>query len=179
MIMMCNTPGMAGKHANNPQDQVAFLLAQVGAQAAQRFTAALEPLNYTPPESGILHLLSRTPGISQQELAGRLGMHASRLVAVIDALEKRGLVTRKENVADRRVYILELSSAGTEALAAIGRVARAHNEAMCAALGAKERERLAEMLRKVAAQQGLLPGVHPGYRNLGKAKKTAERRREK
>ncbi len=170
MIILCNTPGMARKHAGNPQDQVAFLLAQVGGQAAQRFAESLEPLNFTPPESGILYLLSRTPGISQQELAGKLGMHASRLVALIDALEKRGLVIREENAADRRIYSLQLSSAGVEALAAIGRVARAHNEAMCAALDAKERERLTEILKKVAAQQGLTPGVHPGYRRLGETR---------
>jgi DNA-binding MarR family transcriptional regulator len=156
-----------GKKTGNPEDQAAFLLAQVGAQAAQRFAAALEPLNFTPPESGILHLLSRTPGISQQELAGRLGMHASRLVALIDALEKRGLVTRAANASDRRIYCLQLSSAGFEALTAIGRVALAHNEAMCAALQPKERKRLAILLKKIAAQQGLTPGIHPGYRRLG------------
>jgi len=161
---------MGRKGTGNPQDQVAFLLAQVGAQGAQRFAAALEALNFTPPESGILHLLSRTPGISQQELAGRLGMHASRLVAWIDALEKRGLVLREASAADRRIYSLQLTSAGLEALAAIGRVARAHNEAMCAALDTKEREQMATLLKKIAEQQGLRPGVHPGYRRLGEAR---------
>jgi DNA-binding MarR family transcriptional regulator len=157
---------MGRKVSGNPGDQVAFLLAQVGAQGAQRFAAALGPLNFTPPESGILHLLSRTPGISQQELASRLGMHASRLVALIDALEKRRLLTREENAADRRIYSLQLSSAGVDALAAIGRVARAHNEAMCAALDTNEREQLAVLLKKIAAQQGLAAGIHPGYRRL-------------
>jgi DNA-binding MarR family transcriptional regulator len=160
---------MGRKMPGNPRDQVAFLLAQVGAQGAQRFAAALEPLNFSPPESGILHLLSRTPGISQQELAGRLGMHASRLVALIDALEKRGLVTREENAADRRIYSLQLSSAGNDALAAIGRVAHAHNEAMCAALDTNERERLGVLLKRIAAQQGLAAGIHPGYRRLGES----------
>jgi DNA-binding MarR family transcriptional regulator len=158
---------MPRKQPQSIQNEVAFLLAQVGGQAAQRFAAALAPLKFTPPESGILRLLSRTPGISQQELAGRLGMHASRLVALIDALEERGLVNREANAADRRIYSLHLSSAGIDALAAIGRVARAHNEAMCAALDAKEREQLAVLLKKVAAQQGLAEGIHPGYRSLG------------
>jgi len=158
---------MARKQPQTMQNQVAFLLAQVGAQAAQRFATALEPLAFTPPESGILHLLSRAPGISQQELAAKLGMHASRLVALIDSLEKRGLVTREANTADRRIYSLQLSEAGFDALVAIGRVARAHNEAICAALDAKERERLAALLGKIAAQQGLAPGIHPGYRRLG------------
>jgi DNA-binding MarR family transcriptional regulator len=158
---------MAKEQPNGPQDQVAFLLAQVGAQAAQRYAARLEPLRFTPPETGILYLLSRSPGISQQELAGRLGMHASRLVAIIDALEKRGIVRREPNPADRRVYSLELTGDGRQTLAAIGRVARAHNEAVCAALDASERAQLASLLGRIATQQGLSPGIHPGYRRLG------------
>ena len=160
---------MAGKTTGSSENQVAFLLAQVGGQAAQRFATALEPLGFTPPESGILNLLSRSPGISQQELARRLEMHASRLVAVIDSLEERGLVTREPNPRDRRLYSLQLSSAGSDALAAIGRVARMHNEAMCAALEATERKQLAALLKKVALQQGLAPGIHPGYRRLGES----------
>jgi DNA-binding MarR family transcriptional regulator len=158
---------MAKDHSHGPQDQAAFLLAQIGAHAAQRFAAALEPLRFSPPESGILYLLSRSPGISQQELAGRLGMHASRLVSIIDALEKRGIVRREPNAADRRVYSLELSGEGRQALAAIGRVARAHNDALCAGLDPEEREQLAELLKRIAARQGLSPGIHPGYRQLG------------
>jgi DNA-binding MarR family transcriptional regulator len=165
---------MAKDHSNGPQDQAAFLLAQIGAHAAQRFAAALEPLHFSPPESGILYLLSRSPGVSQQELAARLGMHASRLVSIIDALEKRGIVRREPNAADRRVHSLELSGEGRQALAAIGRVARAHNDAMCAGLDAKEREHLAALLKRIAARQGLSPGIHPGYRQLGE---TSSRRR--
>jgi DNA-binding MarR family transcriptional regulator len=157
---------MATKAPERPQNQIAFLLAQVGAHAAQRFTAALEPLGFSPPESGILHLLSHAPGISQQELASRLGMHASRLVGVIDALEKRELVRREPSATDRRTYNLQLTDAGFEALGAIGRVARAHNESICSSLSQKERDQLATLLKNIAAQQGLSQGVHPGYRRL-------------
>ena len=155
---------------------VAFLLAQIGASAARDFAKALIPLNFSPPDAGILRLLGRSPGISQQELAKRLDMHASRLVAVIDELEKRGLVTREPNPADRRVYSLRLTQAGNEALAAIGRVARAHNESICTGLDHNEREQLGTLLEKLAAQQALAPGIHPGYKYLGKdAQVSAER----
>lgn len=147
---------------------VAFLLAQVGARAAQEFGKRLEPLGFAPPDAGILRLLSRSPGISQQELAGRLNMHASRLVAVIDVLEKRGLVARRPNPEDRRLHSLELTVAGNEALAVIGRVALAHDEAICAGLDEGQRSQLAELLKKIAERQGLTAGIHPGYRTLGR-----------
>jgi hypothetical protein len=46
----------------------------------------------------------------------------------------------------------------------IGHVAQQHQEALCAALSLEERNKLAELLRKIADQQGLTPMVHPGYR---------------
>jgi DNA-binding MarR family transcriptional regulator len=147
---------------------VAFLLTQVGSGAARRFAKALEPLNFAPPDAGILRLLARSPGISQRELAAQLDMHASRLVGVIDALERRGLVAREPNATDRRVYSLHLTDAGREALAAIGAASRAHNDYICADLSEAEREQLGAALEKIAARLGLRPGVHPGYRDLGK-----------
>ena len=132
-----------GKHG-----PVSFLLAQVGAIAARQFANALEPLKFAPSDAGILRLLGRSPGMSQQELAKKLDMHASRLVGVIDALEQRGLVAREPNPEDRRLYALHLTGAGTEALAAIGVVARKHNEAICAGLNEMEREQAGSDPRK-------------------------------
>jgi hypothetical protein len=54
-----------------------FSLAQVGGCAARPFAKALVPLKLSSSEAGILRILARTPGINRQELAQRLGMHAS------------------------------------------------------------------------------------------------------
>ncbi len=161
---------MQKPHPEKGRNTVAFLLAQVGARSAQEFARLLAPLNFTPPDAGILHLLSQSPGISQQDLAGRLGMHASRLVALIDSMEERGLVARKASPNDRRIYALQLSEAGKEALVAVGRIAREHEEVMCAGLNATERSQLTQLLGKIAVEHGLAPGIHPGYRNLGERK---------
>lgn len=157
---------MPGKSELSPIT-VAFLLSQMGSRSAQMFAELLKPLHFVPAEAGILRLLDRTPGISQQDLAGRLNMHASRLVAIIDGLEDRGLVAREVNDRDRRIYRLGLTAAGKESLGAIGRVARAHEDAVCADLSEAERAQLAGLLRKIAARQGLAPGIHPGYKTLG------------
>jgi DNA-binding MarR family transcriptional regulator len=142
----------------------AFLLAQVGAHAASRFAERLAPLGLTPPDTGILRLLRLTAGLSQQELAAKLGIHPSRLVALLDELEHKKLVQRQPNPDDRRQYSLRLTEKGAKTLEEIGNVAHQHQEALCAALSLEERDKLAELLRKIADQQGLTPGVHPGYR---------------
>ena len=145
---------------------LAFLLAQVGAHAAMRFGERISGLNLTPPDAGILRMLGAGGGLSQQELSARLGIHPSRLVAILDALEERRLVERRPNPDDRRQYALHLSDKGQGMLREIGRIGREHIESLCASLTAAEREELGELLQKIATEQGLSPGVHPGYRRM-------------
>jgi hypothetical protein len=38
---------------------------------------------------------------------------------------------------------------------------------MTAALGDEERAQLASLLRRIADEQALTPGVHPGFRRIG------------
>lgn len=149
-------------------DGVAFLLAQLGAHAAAAFAERLKAIDLTPPQAGVLRLLARTPGISQRTLAEALGMHATRLVALIDELERRELVERSRDPSDRRNYALELTDDGRRTLAALGAVAREHEREITAAVDPEQRSALAAALRRIADQQGLAPGVHPGFRRIGR-----------
>ena len=144
----------------------AFLLAQVGAQAAAKFAERLSAINLSPPHAGILRVVHSSGGISQQSLAEMLRILPSRLVALIDELEERGMVERRADPADRRSYALHLTDTGRNAMKAIGRVARDHQDALLAALSTQERDLLASLLLRVADQQGLRPGVHPGFSRL-------------
>jgi DNA-binding MarR family transcriptional regulator len=153
----------------------AFLLAQVGAHAAALFAERLRVLDLTPADAGILRLLRGAAGISQQGLATRLRIHPSRLVAILDNLEKRGLIERRANPEDRRLYSLHLSKAGAESLDGIRKVAREHQEVLLSALNSDERATLAALLSRIADQQGLTPGVHPGYQGLREAGRKSQR----
>lgn len=156
-------------HKEMEKSQPAFLLAQIGAHAASRFAERLTILELSPPDAGILRLLRMSAGISQQALSARLQIHPSRLVAILDNLEKRSLIERKPNPDDRRLYSLHLTKNGIEILERIGKVAREHQDALLAVLDSDERSSLTALLQKIADEQGLTPGVHPGYRGLGKA----------
>ena len=147
-------------------DGAAFLLAQLGAHATQLFAERVGTLDLTPAQAGLLRLLARNPGRSQRELAGDLGMPPSRFVPFADGLERRGLIERRKNPEDRRLHALHLTDQGFLLLAELRTAATAHEEQVCAGLSAEERARLVELLRLVAEQQGLAPGVHPGYRTV-------------
>jgi len=141
----------------------AFLLAQVGAHAASRFAQSLRPIGLSPAHAGILRILDAAPAITQQALAGALGSPPSRLVALVDELEAKGLVERQANESDRRRYALRLTAKGKAALQTIGNLVREHQNALLAALSQDERQQLAALLMRIADQQGLRKGVHPGY----------------
>jgi DNA-binding MarR family transcriptional regulator len=151
---------------DGPPNTVAFLLAQIGAHAAAEFAERIGEHGLTPPQAGILGLLRARPGISQQELAEVLGMLPSRVVAFVDELESAGYVERVRDDTDRRRNSLQLTAAGRGVLRTIGGVSRAHDAAVTAALTPREHETLATLLGRIAAEQGLTPGVHPGYRSL-------------
>jgi len=162
-------------HQGTAGGDPAFLLSQLGAHAAAQFAERLSGLELSPADAGILRLLRMSSGISQQELSTRLRIHPSRLVAILDNLERRGLVERRPNPDDRRLYSLHLTADGGEILGRIGKVAREHQDALLAALSSEERAELGGLLQKVADQQGLARGVHPGYQRLGRAKASEEK----
>ena len=145
----------------------AFLLAQVGAHAAGKFAERLAKLELQPQHAGALRVLaSATEGLTQRAMAERLGMFPSRAVALIDDMEERRLVVRRADPDDRRRNALRLTEKGQRALEEIGRLAREHQDALLAALTPTEREQLTKLLIKVATEQGLTPGVHPGFKRL-------------
>ncbi len=159
-----------------PEGGVAFLLAELGAHAASAFAERLRPLGLRPPDAGVLRRLARSPGESQRALADALGMHAPRLVALIDELEARGLLERRRDQHDRRNYAITLTHEGEKMWRAVSEVARQHERALTAALNEKEAARLAALLRRIADEQALAPGVHPGFGRIGQRDQASPRR---
>ena len=151
---------------SRPQTHIAFLLAQLGAHAAEQFGTRAAQLDLTRPQSGLLRLIGRQPGQSQRAVAEQLGTPASRLVALVDDLEDRSLVERRRNADDRRNYELHLTAVGEKALRRLSETATEHEAAVTAALTASERSTLNALLEKLADAHQLRRGVHPGYRHL-------------
>jgi len=149
---------------------VAFLLSQLGHRSASVFADLIASIDLTPPHSGILRAIALEPGRSQQALSGQLGLLPSRVVAYVDELEDRGYVERRRNPDDRRLHALYLTASGKKVMTKIGELGRQHERLMTAGLDGAQRNTLRQLLSIVAEAQGLTPHIHPGFRNLGRAK---------
>lgn len=154
-----------GPTAAGPPVGVAFLLAQLGSHATARFAERVKTLDLTPAHVGVLRTAATSAGGSQRAVAGMLQVAPSKIVGLVDDLETRGLLERRRSATDRRNQELHLTAAGTELMGSVRAVARDHEQAVTGALEPEERAQLIELLQKVAAEQGLSPGAHPGYRN--------------
>lgn len=69
--------------------------------------------NLSPSQFNILNLLHLdSDGCTQVELSRLLIMHRSNITGLVDRLEKRGLLQRRDSSTDRRAYKVVLTSSG-------------------------------------------------------------------
>src|SRR3954447_21995300 len=159
--MMANTDRerIAGDQAPS---SIGFLLSQVGTYAARRFAQRIGEVDLHPPLFRVLNVVDAAEGQSQQAIGEAIGAPASRMVAIVDELEQRGLVERRPHPSDRRIRALYLTAAGRRLLARGRRIAMEHEEEMTRGISEADRRRLTTLLQKLVDAQGIGRGVHPG-----------------
>jgi DNA-binding MarR family transcriptional regulator len=139
-----------------------FLLSQVGIYASQQFSEAIAEAEIHPPLFRVLNVVDASEGESQHRIGEAIQVPPSRMVAIVDELEDRGLIERRPHPGDRRVRALFLTAKGRRVLEKGRKIAMAHEERLTEGLTERESEELAGLLRKLAASQGIGSGVHPG-----------------
>jgi len=98
----------------------------------------------------VLSQLARQPTGTQLELATAIGYDKTRLIGVLDKLERDGLVTRTADPSDRRKRIVRLTEAGRARHVAARKDIRAMEEELLAKLSAPERMRIRATLSRLA-----------------------------
>ena len=117
------------------------------------FRAALGEDGFAPRVFSALSLVVQFPEITQSELARRLGIERSGLVAIVDDLEKRGMLKRTLVPGDRRVQALVPTAAGQAAYASARETVLAHEARLFAPLTAEERATLVALLHKIRGEE--------------------------
>jgi DNA-binding MarR family transcriptional regulator len=146
---------------------LAFLLSQVGIHASRQFAERIEAAGINPPLFRVLNLVDAAEGRSQQAIGQAIEVPASRMVALVDELEQRGLVERRPDPADRRVRALYLTAEGKRTLARGRKIAKQHEDDLTRGLAAADRKRLLNLLQKMVDAQAIGRGVHPGLSGAG------------
>jgi DNA-binding MarR family transcriptional regulator len=130
-------------------DLLGYHLRRAQSAVFQDFAATMNGANVTPGQFGVLALIEANTGLSQTRLAEILGIDRSTLVAVIDKLERHGLVERAARPNDRRSHALKLSRQGQSRFAALARMVKKHETRIARRLSTRERETLIDLLQRI------------------------------
>ena len=99
----------------------------------------------------ILVRLERQPGMSQNELAALIEVEPITVGRLIDRLEARGMVERRPDPADRRIWRLHVTAAAQPMLKEIAKARAELNAMLTQALPAKDLETAIECLLQMKA----------------------------
>lgn len=91
-------------------------------------------------QSSILQEIAMLTMPSMQEVALAVGMDITTFSRQIGTLEKKGLVFKKPNDKDRRIYILSLTDKGEEVIKTINRIIAVKMEQSLSSMNDFERE---------------------------------------
>ncbi|MBU9762450.1 MarR family transcriptional regulator [Mycobacterium sp. TNTM28] len=101
---------------------------------------------------GVLRQLTNQPGLSGAELARRLLITPQGVQLALTALEKRGLIERKQDPQHGRILQVFLTDEGRAVASAVVADAVAAHERVFGVLSADEQEQLRTLLRRVIEQ---------------------------
>ncbi len=147
-------------HRHVPPRAVGFSLSSLGYAVASRFSAITANFELEPRDFALLRMIVASEGLSQQALAERMQLPASRIVALIDSLQDRGLIERRSRERDRRVRAIFLTDKGHERLRKASDAALEYERMLTQGLSVTQRAQLLEMLDQIGANLGIPAGVH-------------------
>jgi MarR family transcriptional regulator, transcriptional regulator for hemolysin len=131
------------------QDSIAFLLHDLARQFRYRFDARARALGVTRPQWRALLILARREGLSQSELADLLEVERITLCRMVDRLAEAGLVERRADPKDRRIWRLHLTPSALGIVEQLTQIGADLEEEALSALSAAERTMLRETLTRV------------------------------
>lgn len=118
------------------------------------FDARLAPLDLNLTQASLLGYVCEFGATTQTDLADHLGIGRAAIGAVIDRLEARGLVERRPNPDDRRVWLVSITDAGRDLAARIVEVDEVLRAELRRGIGREERQALAWVMTRLQQNLG-------------------------
>ncbi len=127
----------------------AYLLGRLGREARRQFTQIISAWELNSSHYGILLLLEEIGQASQQHLAHVLTIDRANMVALLDVLEKRGLLERTVDPLDRRRHVVKLTTVGREEMRQLRQAGEGLDETFFHGLDQGEQAILHQLLVKL------------------------------
>lgn len=126
-----------------------YLLSDSARLLRRAFDARVRELGMTSPQARLLLILAVTEGENQGFYAERLEVEPISLTRMIDRMEESGLIERRRDPADRRIWRLFLTERAIQLIDQAKDSLRGLEEEMLAGFDAPQRQALAEMLETI------------------------------
>jgi DNA-binding MarR family transcriptional regulator len=134
--------------------RLGYLLKHAQLRMAELTAAALAPYVINGRELAVLLVLSDGPPASQQQAAQRLAIDRTTMVAMLDTLEGKGLVSRHPDADDRRRNVVELTDAGRDILQRAVKASDDAERALLAPLSSRAAQQLRDSLQAIVTDPG-------------------------
>jgi DNA-binding MarR family transcriptional regulator len=138
-----------------------FLLARLGLAFKAKALAQIEQEGFDAHHYSVLAILGEGARETQATIADALDLDPSRLVALLDSLEERGLIERQRDPQDRRRHVVSITSEGKRKLQRLRAVARQVEDEFLAPLSPDERETFHSLLLQLACAHDPRCGFAP------------------
>ncbi len=142
----------SGETRSGTGRRLAYLFKHAERLMSERHVDALAPVGIHARDLGVLLAIDSNEPASQQQIAQRLGIDRTTMVALIDALEAKGIIARRPDAEDRRRNVVELTPAGQGILRQAIAASDAAEAELLAPLSAEEGELLRDLLARVLAR---------------------------
>jgi DNA-binding MarR family transcriptional regulator len=145
-------PHLEGAVPSRLADQPSWLIGRAYARTSQLLTAGFEGRDdgLRRYHYRLLAALEELGPVSQTVLGRGTSVDRSDVVALLDALQQQGLITREPDPADRRRNVVSLTPAGSERLNELEAVIAGIQEQLLAPLSPRDQNQFLRLLRRVA-----------------------------
>jgi len=143
---------MSGDTRSQTSRRLAYLFKHAERLMSELHAEALAPFDIHGRDLGVLLVIERFEPASQQQVAQRLGVDRTTMVAIIDSLEAKGVIARRPDAEDRRRNVVELTPAGQDILRQATAASDAAEAELLASLSPEEGEQLRDLLARVLAR---------------------------
>ena len=130
--------------------RVPFLMHDIARRSRYRFDARARSRGITRAQWRVLIMLSRVDiAPTQSDLAEMLDVERITLCRMVDRLAEAGMVERRADPSDRRVWRIHLTERATPVVDELSAIANEMEEDMLERLSAEQRELLTNLLTSV------------------------------
>ena len=131
------------------EEMIGYQLRMAYVAISRHFASAMEHLDLTQKQTGVLWLIGANSGVSQIALATELGMDRASMMAIVDRLEDRGLIVRKRSTHDGRRQELYATAKGRKVLAQAKSAIAEHEKWMTSHFSGRELSQFVAALRRI------------------------------